>query len=170
MDVIEAIRSRRSIRSYKDKPIEDEKLKAILESARLSPSASNRQERKFVVVTDKAMREKLVDAAHGQRFVGQAPVVIVACATETTHIMPCEEPSYPIDMAIAVDHITLEAVEQGLGTCWIGAFKQDEVKKLLGIPDNVRVVALLPLGYPDGTPDPRPRKSLDETVSYEFWK
>jgi len=170
MDVIKAIRSRRSIRSYKDKPIEDEKLKAILESARLSPSASNRQERKFVVVTDKAMREKLVDAAHGQRFVGQAPVVIVACATETTHIMPCEEPSYPIDMAIAVDHITLEAVEQGLGTCWIGAFKQDEVKKLLGIPDNVRVVALLPLGYPDGTPDPRPRKSLDEIVSYEIWK
>ena len=170
MDVMEAIKSRRSIRSYKDKPIEDEKLKAILESARLSPSARNCQERKFVIVTNKAMREKLVDAAHGQKFVGQAPVVIVACATETTHIMPCEELSYPIDMAIAVDHITLEAVEQGLGTCWIGAFKQDEVKKLLGIPDNVRVVALLPLGYPDGTPDPRPRKSLDETVSYEFWE
>jgi nitroreductase len=170
MDVMEAIKSRRSIRSYKDKPIEEEKLKAILESARLSPSASNRQERKFVVVTDKAMREKLADAAHGQRFVGQAPVVIVACATETARIMPCEEPSYPIDMAIAVDHITLEAVEQGLGTCWIGAFKQDDVKKLLGIPDNAKVIALLPLGYPDETPEPRPRKSLDETVSYEFWK
>jgi nitroreductase len=170
MDVMEAIKSRRSIRNYKDKPVEDEKLKAILESARLSPSASNRQERKFVVIKDKAMREKLVDAAHGQRFVGQAPVVIVACATETARIMPCEEPSYPIDMAIAVDHITLEAVEQGLGTCWIGAFKQDDVKKLLGIPDNAKVIALLPLGYPDETPEPRPRKSLDETVSYEFWK
>ena len=170
MCVMEAIKLRRSIRSYKDKPVEDEKLKAVLEAARLSPSARNQQERKFIVVTDKAMREKLVDAAHGQRFVGQAPVVIVACATQTSHIMPCEEPSYPIDMAIAVDHITLEAVEQGLGTCWIGAFKQGEVKKLLGIPENIRVVALLPLGYPDGIPDSRPRKSLDEIVAYETWK
>jgi nitroreductase len=170
MDVMEAIKSRRSIRSYKDKPVEDEKLKAVLEAARLSPSASNRQERKFIVITDKAMRGKLIDVAHGQQFVGQAPVVIVACATLTSHIMPCEEPSYPIDIAIAVDHITLASVEQGLGTCWIGAFKQDEVKKLLGIPENVRVVALLPLGYPDGIPDPRPRKNLDEIVAYETWK
>jgi len=170
MDVMEAIKLRRSIRSYKDKPIEDVKLKAVLEAARLSPSASNRQERKFIVITDKAMRDKLIDVANGQRFVGQAPVVIVACATLTSHIMPCGEPSYPVDTAIAVDHITLAAVEQGLGTCWIGAFKQDEVKKLLGIPENVRVVALLPLGYPDGIPDPRPRKNLDEIVAYETWK
>ena len=170
MNVMEAIKSRRSIRSYKDKPVEDEKLKAVLEAARLSPSASNRQERKFIVITDKAMRDKLIDIANGQQFVGQAPVVIVACATLASHIMPCGEPSYPVDTAIAVDHITLAAVEQGLGTCWIGAFKQDEVKKLLGIPENVRVVALLPLGYPDGIPDPRPRKNLDEIVNYETWK
>jgi len=170
MDVMTAIKTRRSIRAYKDKPIEDEKLKAVLEAARLAPSARNLQEWKFVVVRDKALREKLADAAHGQGFVGQAPVIIVACATKTDHVMPCGELSYPIDVAISVDHITLEAVEQGLGTCWIGAFRQDEVKRLLNIPENVRVVALLPIGYPNGIPDPRPRKSLEETVFYDNWK
>ena len=170
MEVMEAIRLRRSIRGYKDKPVEEEKLNIILESARLSPSARNQQERKFIVVRDQETRQKLVDVAFGQKFVGQAPVVIVACATKTSHIMPCEEPSYPIDIAIAVDHITLSAVEQGLGTCWIGAFSQDGVKKLLNIPENVRVVALLPLGYPEAIPDPRPRKSIDEIVAYEKWE
>lgn len=169
MDVMTAIKSRRSIRNYKDKPIEEEKLKIVLESARLSPSARNQQERKFIVVTDKTTREKLIDVAYGQQFVGQAPAVIVACAMQTSHIMPCEEPSYPIDVAIAVDHITLSAVEQGLGTCWIGAFKQKEVKELLGIPENIRVVALLPIGYPSTIPDPRPRKNLDDILSYDKW-
>lgn len=169
MDVMTAIKTRRSIRAYKDKPVEEEKLKAVLEAGRSAPSASNRQEWKYVVVKDKTLREKLVDVANGQKFVGQAPVVIVACAVESGHVMPCEEPSYSIDIAISVDHMTLEAVEQGLGTCWIGAFKQDAVKDLLGIPEKIRVVALLPLGYPDVSPDARPRKSMEEIVSYDKW-
>jgi len=170
MDVMTAIKTRRSIRGYIDKPVEDEKLNAVLEAGRLAPSARNLQEWKYVVVKDKYLREKLVDAANGQHFIGQAPVVIVACATKTDHVMPCGELSYPIDLAISIDHITLEATEQGLGTCWIGAFKQDEVKKLLGIPENVRVVVLLPMGYPDSTPAPRPRKNIDEIVSYDKWQ
>ncbi len=170
MDVMDAIRTRRSIRAYKDKPIENEKLSAVLEAGRLAPSARNQQEWKYVVVKDKALREKLASAAYGQQFVGQAPVVIVACATQTKHVMPCGELSYPIDLAISVDHMTLEAVEQGLGTCWIGAFKQDEVKKLLGIPDDVRVVVLLPIGYPDESPSPRSRKPLEEIIAYNNWR
>jgi len=107
MDVITAIKTRKSIRSYKDKPIEDAKLEAVLEAGRLAPSARNLQEWKYVVVRDETLREKLVDAANGQRFVGQAPAVIVACATQTDHVMPCGELSYPIDVAISVDHMTL---------------------------------------------------------------
>ena len=103
MDVMTAIKARRSIRAYKDMPIEDEKLEAVLEAGRLAPSARNLQEWKYVVVKDKALRDKLVDVANGQRFVGQAPVVIVACAVQTDHVMPCEELSYPIDMAISID-------------------------------------------------------------------
>lgn len=169
MDVMTAIRTRRSIRAFKDQPIEDEKLNIVLEAGRLAPSARNLQEWKYVVVKDKALREKLVNAANGQRFVGQAPAVIVACSVKSDHVMPCGELSYPIDVAISVDHITLAAVEQGLGTCWIGAFKQDEVKKLLGIPEEVRVVVLLPIGYPDISPAPRPRKSMEEIVAYNRW-
>ena len=169
MDVMTAIKTRRSIRAYKDKPIEDEKLEAVLEAGRLAPSASNLQEWKYVVVKDKALRGKLVDAANGQQFVGQAAAVIVACAVQTDHVMPCGELSYPIDVAISVDHMTLAAVEQGLGTCWIGAFRQDEVKRLLGIPEEVRVVVLLPIGYPDVSPAPKPRKSLEEITAYEKW-
>jgi nitroreductase len=169
MDVMTAIKTRRSIRAYRDKPIEDEKLEAVLEAGRLAPSAGNRQEWKYVVVKDKALRGKLIDVANGQRFVGQAPAVIVACAVQTDHVMPCGELSYPVDVAISVDHMTLAAVDQGLGTCWIGAFKQDEVKKLLGIPEEVRVVALLPIGYPDVSPGPKPRKSLEEIVVYDKW-
>ena len=169
MDVMTAIKTRRSIRAYKDKPIEDEKLEAVLEAGRLAPSASNLQEWKYVVVKDKALRGKLVDAANGQRFVGQAAAVIVACAVQTDHVMPCGELSYPIDVAISVDHMTLAAVEQGLGTCWIGAFRQDEVRRLLGIPEEVRVVVLLPIGYPDVSPTPKPRKSIQEITSYEKW-
>lgn len=170
MDVMTAIRTRRSIRAYKDKPIEDEKLEAVLEAGRLAPSAANRQEWKYVVVKDKALREKLVDIANGQRFVGQASAVIVACAEQTNHVMPCGELSYPVDVAISVDHITLAAAEQGLGTCWIGAFKQDEIKQLLDIPEEVKVVVLLTIGYPDISPPLKPRKSLQEMVVYDKWR
>jgi XTP/dITP diphosphohydrolase len=169
MDLMDVIKSRRSIRAYKDKPIEDDKLNAVLEAGRLAPSARNLQEWRYVVVKDKSLREKMVDAANGQRFVGQASAIIVACAVQTDHVMPCEELSYPIDVAISVDHMTLMAAALGLGTCWIGAFKQDKVKKLLNVPDEVKVVALLPIGYPDVSPDPRPRKSMEEIVTYDKW-
>jgi nitroreductase len=169
MELMEAIRSRRSIRSFEPKPIEPEKLRAVLEAGRLAPSASNRQEWRFVAVTDADKRQQLARIANGQAFVGEAAAVIVACATECQHVMACGQYAYPIDVAIAVDHLTLKAVEEGLGTCWIGAFQEEDVKNLLGIPDHVRVVALLPIGYPARVPGPTYRKELDEIVSYEGW-
>ena len=169
MEVMEAIKTRRSIRSYQDKMIEDDKLHLILEAGRLAPSASNRQEWKFVVVKEKEARRKLAVAARGQSFIGEAPVVIVACARETEHTMLCGQKSYPIDIAIAVDHMTLKAVEEGLGTCWVGAFREDEVKKILNIPEEVRVVCLLPIGYPQNIPEPTPRRSEGEVIVFEKW-
>jgi nitroreductase len=148
MNVFEAIKKRRSVRSYLDKSIEEEKLNAVLEVGRLAPSAGNRQEWRFVVVKDCDVRRKLGEAANGQSFVGEAPVVIVACAVTDGHVMSCGQPCYPIDVAIALDHISLAAVEYGLGTCWIGAFNEGKVKEILGIPEEVRVVELMPIGYP----------------------
>jgi len=170
MDVMEAIRKRRSIRAYQDRPVEEEKLQAVLEAGRLAPSAKNLQEWRYVVVRDPDLRAKLADAANGQKFVGEAPVVIVACAETDQHRMPCGEMSYPIDVAISLDHMSLKAVEEGLGTCWIGAFNQEAVKKLLGIPDDVRVVELMPLGHPASEPAARPRMNLDEIVMYDKWR
>ncbi len=170
MDVMEAIRTRRSVRAYENRPVEEEKLQAVLEAARLAPSANNKQAWRFVVVKDPAIRMRLVDAAKGQKFVGEAPVVIAACATDPDYVMTCGNPSSLIDLAIAVDHMTLKAAEEGLGTCWIGAFYQDQVKEILGIPENVNVVALLPLGYPADKPKPKSRKMIGEIVCFDSWK
>ncbi len=169
MDVLKAIRSRRSVRAYDSREVEEDKLVKVLESGRLSPSAGNRQERRFVVVRDARTRKALSLAARDQKFVAEAPVVIAACSIEKEYTMACGQLAYPIDTAIAVDHMTLQAVEEGLGTCWIGAFDEKKVKEILNIPDNVRVVSLLPLGYPGDIPRPKSRKNLDEIVMWEKW-
>ena len=170
MEVYEAIRARKSVRSYLDRPVEEDKLRRVLEAARLAPSASNRQEWRFVVVRDSAKRRELGAAADGQGFVGEAPVVVACCADTDHHVMPCGIECYAVDVAIAIDHLTLAATAEGLGTCWIGAFDQKAVRKILGIPKEIVVVELLPLGYP-ADPDPvaKSRQPLSEIVYYEAW-
>ncbi|UCH01381.1 MAG: nitroreductase family protein [Candidatus Bathyarchaeota archaeon] len=170
MKVIDAIKTRKSVRSFLDTPIENEKMNTILNAARLAPSASNLQEWRFIIVSDPNLRSKLAEAANGQTFVGEAPIIIVACAETHNHVMSCGQLCYPIDVAIALDHITLVAVEQGLGTCWIGAFNEQKVKETLSIPNEIRVVELMPIGYPaDPSISEKNRLSLDEIVKYEHW-
>lgn len=170
MDVLAAINGRRSIRAYKDREIEDEKLNKVLEAGRLSPSSSNRQEWKFLVVRDRETRQRLIEAANGQKFVGEAPVVIVMCATESERIMRCGQNAYTVDLSIAASYMMLEAWELGLGACWLGSFYEDQVKQILGIPDNIRVVTMFPLGYPEENPGAKPRKHIDQVVCYESYK
>ena len=165
--ILEAIRKRQSVRSYQDKEIPEEILHEVLEAGRLAPSAGNRQGWKFIVVKDRDLKQKLVPACRNQKFVGEASVVIAGCATNLEHIMRCGEHSYPIDLAIALDHMSIQAAALGLGTCWIGAFYQDEVKKILMIPKGVRVVALMPLGFPRELGSNTMRKPLSETVCYD---
>jgi nitroreductase len=167
MDVFEAISTRRSIRKYKDAPVEDEKLEMILEAARIAPSAANRQEWKFIVVKDKKLREKLVNAANGQKFVGEAPITIVACSTESERVMPCGQYAYTVDLSIAVSFMILEATEQGLGTCWLGAYDEERVRNVLEIPERIRVPAMFTLGYADESPHQRPRKTIDSIIAQE---
>jgi len=169
MTVFEAIKTRRSVRNYLDKPVEEDKLRRVLEAARLAPSANNLQEWRLVVVRDDVTRQKLMAAARGQGFVGQAPVVIACCAQTDGHVMTCGQKCYPIDVAIAIDHMTLMAVEEGLGTCWVGSFYADQVKQILGIPESVPIVELLTLGYPEKVPEPTRRLSLGEIVKHERW-
>ena len=170
MDVFTAISQRSSVRAYKDTDIEEDKIRRILEAARLSPSASNRQEWKFIVVKNKETRKKLANAAFAQSFIGEAPVVIVACGTESKSIMACGQPTHTVDVSIACAFMILQAYEMGLGTCWIGAFKEEEVKKILKIPEHVRVVAMTPLGYPNQPPSQKSRKGLDQIVCFEKYE
>lgn len=169
MTVFETIHSRYSVRRYSDKPVEDEKIAKLMEAARLAPSASNRQEWRFVIVKDREKRQALMHAAKDQEFVGQAPVVIACCAVTNNHVMACGQLCYPIDLAIAIEHICLQAVEEGLGTCWIGAFYEEPVKKLLDIPSEVRVVELLTLGYAADRSSVKNRMPLDQIVMNEKW-
>ena len=168
--VLEVIRKRQSVRSYQDKEIPEEVLQQVLEAGRLAPSASNKQCWKFIVVEDEDLRKKLIPACKNQKFIGEAPVVIAGCATNPDYVMTCGEHSYPIDLAIALDHMSLQAAALGLGTCWIGAFYQDQVKEILGVPEGVRVVSIMPLGYPKELGPKTERKPLSEIICYDKYK
>jgi nitroreductase len=168
MDVLEAIRRRYSCRAYRDKPIEEDKLNRVLEAARLAPSARNFQDWRFVVVTDAATREQLVEAANNQAFVGAAAAVIVGCS-ESDHIMRCGQAVAPIDVAIALEHIALQAAAEGLATCWVGSFYPEKVRALLDIPDKIAIIELMAIGYPADKPAPKKRDDLDSIVCYEKW-
>ena len=170
MELKEAIRKRRSIRAYKDRPVPEEKLLEVLEAARLAPSGRNSQSRKFIVVRDVEKKQALGQASGGQAHVHTAPVIIAAVATDPDSYMPCGVLTYPVDLAIAIDHMTLAAVEEGLGTCWIGAFSQEEVKRILQVPEELSIINLLTLGFPAEAGRPKNRKALEDIICYETYK
>jgi nitroreductase len=169
MNVLEVIKKRRSIRKYKKDPIPEEALLRVLQAARLAPSGKNFQPWKFIIVKDKSLKEKLAQASAGQFFMAEAPIIIVGCGFPDNCYarMGRYMKSWSVDVTIAFDHLMLQAQEEGLGTCWIGSFEEEEVKEILNVPEGVKVLALTPLGYPGEIPAFRGRKSLDEIVSYD---
>ena len=167
MEFTEVIKKRESIRDYEYRAISEDKLHNVLEAARLAPSASNRQRWKFIVVREDERRRELSRATGAQTHVANAPVVIAAVTTMPEYVMRSGVPAHPIDLAIAVDHMTLAAVDQGLGTCWIGGFHQEEVKNILEVPENYRVVVMLTLGFPKTTGKVKVRKPIEEIICYE---
>ena len=169
MEIMPEIQQRYSSRAYLDKPVEQAKLDRILDSARLAPSARNMQEWRFVVVRDQQLRRQLVAAAANQQFVGQAAVVIAACGEQADYRMRCGQLAHSIDVAIALEHMALQAVREGLATCWIGSFDPDQVKKLLHIPEHISVVELLTLGYPADKPGPKDRVPVEQIACYDRW-
>lgn len=170
MDVFEAVKTRRSIRKYADKPVEKDKLSKVLEAARLSPSANNNQPWEFIVVSDKNTRKSLLQSYPREWFV-KAPIIIVACSYPDKAWTRMDGENYwTVDSAIAVENMILVAHEVGLGTCWIGAFDEAKVKEVLAIPKEVRVIAMFPLGYPaEKKGEVTNRKSLDEIIHYNQW-
>jgi nitroreductase len=169
MDFYEVIKKRHSIRKYKPGAISDEVLTRVLDAAHLAPSGKNGQPWRFIVVRDENLKKQLVKPCRDQIFIAEAPVVIIGCANEDESYQKQGNymKSWAIDLAIAFDHLMLAATVEGLGTCWIGAFDEKEVKKVMKIPEHLRVVGLTPVGYADGEPKPKPRKALEEIVFYD---
>ena len=159
MEFDKVIENRRSIRKYKGTPVPRESVLKVLEAARVAPSAMHRQPWHFIVAEDEETRVKL---AGNQSWAADAPVIIVFLAD------PVTSPNwYHNDVGIAGEHIVLAAASLGLGTCWMGSTKRDaEIKEILGIPDELKVIAITPLGEPDEDKEPKDRKSLDEIVSW----
>lgn len=169
MAVLEPIRRRYSCRAYQNKAIEQEKLDQIFEAARLAPSAKNIQDWRFVVVMDKEKKHQLAEAANNQMFLEKAGAIIIACS-DSDYVMACGQPIAPIDVAIALDHISLQAAELGLATCWIGSFSPEKVRTITDIPDDIAVIELMALGYPTDGRRETEREPIEKIVCYEKWR
>jgi len=178
MEFIDVVRARKSVRSYSSKIVEEEKLTRILEAARIAPSWANRQCWSFIVVKD---REKIRELAGGliNPWLKQAPVIIVACGNPKKSGSRNGMDYYLVDVAISMEHLVLAAADLGLGTCWIGGFDEKKVKRTLGVPENIKIVALTPVGYPasEGVRDKLvkrliksgKRKPIEQIIHKDMW-
>jgi len=170
MEYSKLIAARYSVRAYRSDPVEDEKLQAVLEAARLAPTAANRQPFQLVVMHT-AGREEEIGKIYRRPWFVQAPIVIAVCAI-SSQAWVRESDRFNarlIDAAIVADHLILAAADQGLGTCWIAAFNVEAARSVLGLPEEAEPVVFTPLGYPADQPGPKTRKPLNELVRYERW-
>lgn len=172
MELKEAIRGRRSIRSFGKGKVSEEVILELIELGNLAPSAGNLQARDFVVVENEETRHELARAALGQRFIAEAPVVIVVCAN-LRRIGPYGARGVSLyciqDSAASIQNILLAVHEKGLGCVWVGAFNEAEVARILGLPEHIRPVALLPIGEPLERPEGPERIPVERLVHYEKW-
>ncbi|HKM42378.1 MAG TPA: nitroreductase family protein [Limnochordia bacterium] len=167
MTFIDLVAERYSLRKFSEKVVEKEKILQILEAARLAPSAVNYQPYHFIVITDQALKAKVAEA-YSREWFARAPVVIVACGDHNTSWKRQDGKDHvDLDVAIAVDHLTLAAVELGLGTCWVCAFDAVHAHNVLELPEHLEVVALIPLGYP--LDDSRPLKKRRDLAEFVSW-
>jgi nitroreductase len=168
MAVLEAIRKRYSCRAYIDKPIEQEKLDQIFEAARLAPSAKNLQDWRFVVVRDKEKKRQVAANTNRPEVFEKAAVIIAACSG-CNDVMKCGQAVGPIDVAIALEHICLQATQLQLATCWIGSFDAEKVRRILEIPQDVSIIELMALGYPADKMKKPDREPIEKIVCYDKW-
>ncbi len=169
MDFQELIKNRYSVRSYQNRPVEDEKLNQVLEATRLAPTAANKQPFSFIVIETQDKKEDLKRIYHANWFT-EAPLVICACAIPTKGWTRRDGRCYvEVDVAIAMDHLILAATDLGLGTCWIAAFDARTAREVLKLPEEVEPLLFTPLGYPADEPGTKTRKALEELVRYKEW-
>lgn len=174
MDLFEAIKNRRSVRAFTQEDVSEEEVEKLIDAARWAPSAGNIQPWEFIVVRKPEIKRRLSVAALHQNFIEEAPVVIVVCANQIrsgrgygargVHLYSLQ------DTAAATQNMLLAAHALGLATCWVGAFREEETKRALDLPDGVRPVAIIPVGHPSRKPMARPRRPLNEIIHYETYR
>ncbi len=169
MGLMPEIENRLSVKEFASTPVEKAKIEAILEAGRLAPSAKNRQPWRFIVVDDPDVRTRVQAAAFGQDHVGQAPVIVAGCTTNVDYRMPNGLMSYPIDIAVAVSFMILQGQSEGLGSCIVTTYDEQELKEILTIPYSMRIVMMLLVGYPAGSSLKPQRKPLSRITSYNHW-
>ncbi len=173
MDVFDLFRLRRSVRSFTSENVSDEEVKKILEAARWAPSAGNIQPWEFIIVRSLENKRRIARAALNQTFIERAPVVIVVCADEAKSSWTYGSRGANLyciqDTAAAIENMLLAACSLGLGACWVGAFDEEEVRRILRVPRGVRPVAIIPIGHPAERPSPPRKRRLEETVHYEIF-
>jgi len=171
LNIFDLFKSRRSIRSFKSEDVPDEYIKKILEAARWAPSAGNIQPWEFIIVKNPETKREIARAALNQTFIEEAPIVIVVCADESRSSWAYGSRGANLyciqDTAAATENMLLAACALGLGACWVGAFREDEVKRVLKIPRGLRPVAIVPMGYPAERPNPPPKRRLEDIIHYE---
>jgi len=169
MDFFDVVKNRRSVRSFEPDPVPETLLKVILEAAQWAPSAGNCQARDFVIVKNPETKRRLCEAAFGQGFIEEAPVDVVVCANEkrsaAVYGSRGKNLYCVLDAAASAQNILLAAHALGLSTCWVGAYSDEEVAKALGLPEYVKPIAILPIGYPAEKPSP-PRRIPLESLTY----
>lgn len=163
MNIFEAINKRRSVRAYQDKEISDNDLNKILEAARMAPTSFNAQNFKLIIIKDAKKKTDLASLSRSP-FIAKAPLILVALSVNK------ENKYAPLDVAIVLNHIMLSAWDLGIGTVFIGAYHNDEIRKFLGAPETSEMIALMPLGYPADKEIPKKRRELNELVSYEKYR
>jgi nitroreductase len=167
------LRKRRMVRAFQEREVEEEKLRVILENAHRAPSAGHLQPQEFIVVRSREVKERLAEAALGQRFIAQAQVVIVVCSDMRRIVWRYGERGRHfysiIDGAFASMIILLTAVNLGLGACFVGAFRDEDVSAILGLPREVRPIGIIGIGYPAEPPERFRWRPLAERVHYERW-
>ncbi len=168
MNVFDAIRTRRSVRKFSEDLVEREKIMNIFEAARLSPSALNRQPWHFILISKQETIDK-INYACNQTW--NAPYMVVACVDPSlSYIREDGEEYWKMDLAISMHSLMLAAWELGLGTCWVAAFNESDVKRFLDIPEDIRIMAVSPLGYPaEQKKAVSNRKKIQEIIHYENW-
>jgi len=171
LEVFEAIRTRRSIRTFTSEGVSEEEVRELIDAARHAPSAGNIQPWEFVIVRDPQRKHRLAAAALDEMFIEEAPVVIVVCANEAQSGLGYGARGVSLyclqDAAAATQNMLLTACALGLGTCWVGAFYEEDVRKVLKVPRGVRPVAIVPVGHAAEKPSPRVKRSINEIVHYE---